>query len=84
MTPKKEKTPSFGEAITEVEGILSRLEADEIDIDDLSSEVKRAVTLVDACRDKLRKTEMEIKAFVDDLDQDEPPGHANTDLPSGD
>ncbi len=69
MTPKKETTPSFGEALTEVEAILARLEADEIDIDDLSAEVKRAVTLVDACRDKLHKTELEVKAFVEGLGQ---------------
>ena len=79
MTPKKEITPSFGEALTEVEAILSRLEADEIDIDDLSAEVKRAVFLVDACREKLHKTELEVKAFVEGLDPDEDPGVAGGD-----
>ncbi len=69
MTPKKESNPGFGESLAEVEAILARLEADEIDIDDLSAEVKRAVTLVDACREKLHATELEVKSFVETLNE---------------
>lgn len=67
MTPSKKKTPGFEEAMSEVEAILARLEAGEVPIDDLSAEVERAVGLVDACREKLRRTELEVKEFVSEL-----------------
>ena len=54
MTPRQKKALGFEESIAEVEAILARLEAGEVAIDDLSAEVKRAVTLVDTCRAKLR------------------------------
>ena len=54
----------------EVETILGRLEGDEVDVDELTAEVKRAVELVGLCRDKLRRTELEVKEFVAQLDRD--------------
>ncbi len=62
------KKVSFGEAVEEVEAILARLEAEEIDIDDLSREVKRAVELLKICREKLAKTDSEVRELVADLD----------------
>ena len=64
--------PSFGEALAEVEAILARLEKDEIDVDELSGEVKRAVVLVDLCREKLRRTELEVQDFTARLREDRP------------
>lgn len=61
------KKPSFGEAVTEVEEILTRLEGEEIDIDDLSREVKRAVELIKLCRSKLEKTDREVRELVADI-----------------
>jgi len=69
----KKRTPvkkvSFGEAVAEVEEILARLEAEEIDIDDLSREVKRAVDLIKICRDKLDRTDSEVRELVADLEE---------------
>ena len=62
------KKVSFGEAVEEVEAILARLEAEEIDIDDLSREVKRAVELLKICREKLEKTDSEVRELVSDLE----------------
>jgi exodeoxyribonuclease VII small subunit len=50
-----------------VEEILARLEAEEIDIDDLSREVKRAAELIQLCRRKLEKTEREVGDLVAEL-----------------
>jgi exodeoxyribonuclease VII small subunit len=68
----EEAAPSFGEALAEVEAILARLEQDEIDVDELSGEVKRAVVLVDLCREKLRRTELEVQDFTARLREDRP------------
>ncbi len=76
---EKKKTPakklSFGEAVSEVETILSELESDDVDIDTLGSEVKRAVELIQVCREKLEKTDREVRELVADLqsDTDTPP-----------
>ncbi|MEN8008557.1 MAG: exodeoxyribonuclease VII small subunit [Candidatus Krumholzibacteriota bacterium] len=65
-TPKKTpaKKLSFGEAVSEVEQILAGLEQDEVDIDLLGAEVKRAVELIQVCREKLEKTDSEVRELV--------------------
>ncbi len=71
---KRTKNPTFGEAVAEVERILADLEQDEVDIDRLSGEVKRAVELIQVCREKLEKTDGEVRELVAGLerkDQDE-------------
>jgi len=75
MTAKK-KEPSaeirFGEAIEELEGILHRVEAEEIDIDDLAEELRKAAELLDVCRSKIRKAELEVTQIVQALDEEDP------------
>lgn len=66
------KTPakklSFGEAVSEVEEILESLESETVDIDTLGEEVKRAVELIQICRQKLEKTEGEVRDLVAGLE----------------
>ncbi|MCP4801031.1 MAG: exodeoxyribonuclease VII small subunit [bacterium] len=69
----KSKT-GFSEAVLEVEDIITKLENDEIDIDDLSVEVKKAVKLIEQCREKLEKPETEVRDFVTSLQQDDQEG----------
>ena len=74
MTAKKQEPIEeirFGEAIEELEGILHRVEAEEIDIDDLAEELKKAAELLDVCRSKIRKAELEVTQIVQALDEDE-------------
>ncbi|RKZ16273.1 exodeoxyribonuclease VII small subunit [bacterium] len=59
--------------MTEVEEILSGLESEEVDIDRLGDEVKRAVELITVCREKLEKTDREVRDLVAGL-QDEAGG----------
>jgi exodeoxyribonuclease VII small subunit len=63
---------SFGEAVREVEQILADLEQDEVDIDRLSEEVRRAVELIQVCREKLEKTDTEVRELVAGLQQPDP------------
>ena len=59
---------SFGEAISELEAILRRIEAEETDIDELAGQLKRATGLLDLCRGKIRKAETEVNQIVADLE----------------
>jgi exodeoxyribonuclease VII small subunit len=67
------ETPSFKEAMEELEQILARVEAEEIDIDQLATELARAAKLLELCRTKIRKAEVEVTQIVQRLDDDEAP-----------
>lgn len=66
---KRTKNLTFGEAVAEVERILTDLEQDDVDIDRLSGEVKRAVELIQVCRQKLEKTDGEVRELVAGLER---------------
>jgi exodeoxyribonuclease VII small subunit len=59
---------SFSEAVAEVEDIVTRLENEETDVDQLSDEVQRAVELITACRTRLERTDLEVRELVTRLD----------------
>ena len=61
----------FGEAIEELEGILSRVEAEEIDIDELADRLKHAAELLELCRGKIRRAEVEVTQIVQALEEAE-------------
>lgn len=58
---------SYNKAMQEVEQILSALEKDNPDIDVMSQQVKRAVDLLQACKEKLYNTDEEIKRVFEQL-----------------
>jgi len=60
----------FGDAMTELRSILSRLDGDDVDLDDLSGLVERAANLIRLCRKRILKTEMRIEEIITDLDRD--------------
>jgi exodeoxyribonuclease VII small subunit len=76
MTAKKKPAADlrFGEAIEELESILRRVESEEIDIDDLADELKNAARLLEVCREKIRKAELEVTQIVQALDEDDDEG----------
>jgi exodeoxyribonuclease VII small subunit len=76
--------PTFGAAVEEVERILARLEAEQVDIDDLAREVRRAVELIALCRSKLAATETEVRAYVDALQAPDPGGPGDAAGPGAD
>ena len=54
----------YEDSIKELESIVRRMENDELDIDTLATQLKRAQTLIKSCRDKLAKTDEEIKSIL--------------------
>lgn len=65
------RKPSFAEAVAEVEEILAGLERDDVDIDRLGGEVRRAVELIRICREKLERTDREVRDLVAGLEADD-------------
>jgi exodeoxyribonuclease VII small subunit len=63
---------SFNDALAELEQILGRLERDDVDLDRLAAELGRAAELLDVCRTKIRKAELEVSHIVEKLGEDAP------------
>ena len=59
--------PGFAAAMAELEAILSRIEAEEIDVDALAAELRRAAQLLEVCRAKIRRAEAEVTQIVQQL-----------------
>lgn len=73
MSPTPEENPaveplSFRVAMEELEAILERIEGEEIDVDELAAELRRATQLLELCRGKIRKAEVEVTQIVQSLE----------------
>ena len=64
------KEPKYEEAYAELQTIVHRMENDELDIDQMTEQLKRAQQLIKLCRDKLTKTDEEIKKILDATEQE--------------
>ena len=51
-------------AFAELQTIVQKMENDELDIDQMSEQLKRAQELIKLCKDKLTKTDEEIKKIL--------------------
>ena len=60
---KKEVT--YAEAMGEIEKILARLRNEEMDVDSLAAEVKRAPALIASCKARLHKAEEEVSKILE-------------------
>ena len=62
---------TYREAIEELETILSALETDAVDVDDLTVRVERSAELIRLCRHKLRHAEASLDRVFDTLDNED-------------
>ena len=65
------KEPTYGEAMTEIEEILEKIETGELDVDELTDKVKRVASLLDTCKKKLKTTEAEIQKVIEGLENED-------------
>ena len=56
---------NYSDAMKQLEDIVQRMESGELDIDSLTKELKTAQSLIKLCKDKLYKTEEEIKKIME-------------------
>jgi len=63
-----EKKESYAQAMEKLEDIVSAVEKNELDIDQLSEKLKEAQKLVRFCKDKLYKADEEIKKIMEGED----------------
>ena len=58
------KEQKYEEAFAELQTIVRKMENDELDIDQMTEQLKRAQELIKLCRDKLMKTDEEIRNLL--------------------
>lgn len=63
----EKKEMKYSEAIAELEAITARMQSPECDIDSLASLTSRALELLKFCKDKLYKTDAEVKKCLETL-----------------
>ena len=58
------KELKYEAALAELQSIVRKMENDELDIDQMSEQLTRAQELIKLCKDKLSKTDEEIKKIL--------------------
>jgi exodeoxyribonuclease VII small subunit len=61
-----EENVKYEQAVSELESIVRKMEGDQLDIDTLADQLKRAKQLIQLCKDKLTKTDEEIKKILEE------------------
>ncbi len=57
----------YTKAIEELEEIVTSIENEDVNVDELSVKVKRAAELINICKDKLQKTEEEVDKILKEI-----------------
>ena len=57
---------TYKAAVEEIEEILEKIEEGELDVDELTSNVKRVTELLKICKSKLHRTENEVNQILED------------------
>ena len=55
---------NYEQAIEELETIVSKMESGELNLDAITEKLKRAQKLIKLCKDRLTKTDAEIKKIL--------------------
>ena len=57
--------PTVAGLVSQIEKILARFRNEEMDVDSLTAEVKRATELIAGCKSRLRKAEEEVSKILE-------------------
>ena len=64
------KAIKYSEAVAKLNAILSGLESERVDVDDVAVKVKEAIELIKLCRERIEKTELEVIKIVKEFDKE--------------
>ena len=59
------KALKYGDAVREIEQMLEKLRTEQLDVDTLANEVKRATELIAACKSRLKEVEGEVNKILE-------------------
>jgi|TARA_B100000902_G_C27297789_1_gene911019 exodeoxyribonuclease VII small subunit len=61
---------NYSLALKELQEILTELESDQVDIDELAKKVERANELLQECQKRLTSTQMQVEEIIEVLNED--------------
>lgn len=61
-----QKNMKYEDALRQLEDIVRKLENNELDIDSLSEQLKTAQKLIKLCKDRLDKTDKDIRSILEE------------------
>lgn len=64
----EENQLSYSEAYSKLQEILSQIESNQLDVDELSFKIKEATLLLKICKDKLFVSNEEVKKIMDNIE----------------
>ena len=60
------ETMKYEEALRQLDEIVQKMECNEYGIDELTTQLKKAKELIKQCKDRLTKTDEDIKKILDE------------------
>lgn len=69
--PSTKKKETYSQAISRLEQIVSQIDNNELDIDELANKIKEANTLINFCQSKLTKADTEIEKILAEKQKNE-------------
>lgn len=60
------KDIKYEEAVSRLEDIVNKMESGEMDIDTLGEQLRTAKELMKICKDRLKKTDEEVRKILDE------------------
>lgn len=71
---------TYSEAFEELQRIVNEIENESVDVDVLTSKIKRATQLIKFCKTKLKSTEEEVKKVLSEIEGEAEEGTDDTEL----
>ncbi|MBQ0113696.1 MAG: exodeoxyribonuclease VII small subunit [Bacteroidales bacterium] len=59
---------SYQEAYDELQAIVREIEDNSVSVDILSEKIKRSMFLIDYCKQKLQKIEIDVDKLIEDIE----------------
>ncbi|NOZ67706.1 MAG: exodeoxyribonuclease VII small subunit [Deferribacteres bacterium] len=63
--------PGYREALEEIESIVDEIENETVDVDVLAEKVKRAAYLIRFCKERLKKTDDEVRKVLKEFEKED-------------
>lgn len=67
METNQNMPQSYSQAIAELNAIVAKMQSDNCDIDTLAAQTSRSLQLLKYCKEKLQKTDTELKRLLEEL-----------------
>jgi len=72
VTTRKAKSPDFEQALSDLEGVVERLEHGDLPLEEALKQFERGIELARACQESLKQAEQKVDILLKKTDDAEP------------